>query len=263
MAVVITPTYLADLARVRVNATGLTGPTVTVSRSDDAGHTYATIRGGAGVAVAGGAISIDDYEFVPGVIARYRITDGVTNNEALFATTYPTSTWLKTPLRPFLNRAVTTTGASDVSREGRGGSFEVIGRSLPVLVSDVMAGRAWSLSLYTATKGERDGIMLALTFGEAIFFQPAYACAGVLPDQGWYRVASVTERRPPRHDSIKRYLELALLEVAAPDMAVGGYTATYGAIAAAYATYAALAAAFGTYLALSQYVASPSDVIVG
>src|SRR5690606_16416623 len=62
----VTLTYDATLARVRLSATAVTGPTVAVERSTDQIR-WTTVRGGAALAVTGGTVSLDDYEFVPGV----------------------------------------------------------------------------------------------------------------------------------------------------------------------------------------------------
>jgi hypothetical protein len=84
-----------------------------------------------------------------------------------------------------------------------------------------------------------------------------------VPRSIYAAVGDVAISRPPRHDSTVRYFALSLTEVAAPAAELVGYTATYGGLASAFATYAALAAALPTYLDVAQYVAAPSDEVVG
>jgi hypothetical protein len=59
--------------------------------------------------------------------------------------------WLKSVARPFLNRQVTVVDYSDVERPARNGVFDVVGRSLPVSVSDVRGSRRWTLEVLTGT----------------------------------------------------------------------------------------------------------------
>lgn len=65
--------YLDDLGRVRVSITGAPAAAdyALVERSTD-GVTWSTVRGAAQVTLSGGAGSVDDYEFAPGVVNQYR-----------------------------------------------------------------------------------------------------------------------------------------------------------------------------------------------
>jgi hypothetical protein len=69
----ITLTYLGDLARVRVDVTGIPAAVdhVLIERSTD-GVTWATVRGGSALTPTAGAVSVDDYEFPDGVPVTYR-----------------------------------------------------------------------------------------------------------------------------------------------------------------------------------------------
>jgi|ADGO01.1.fsa_nt_gi hypothetical protein len=63
----ITLTYLDDLSRVRVQASGLAPGYVRVERSINGGLLWETVRGASALEVVGGAIQIDDYEFAPDI----------------------------------------------------------------------------------------------------------------------------------------------------------------------------------------------------
>lgn len=71
----VSVTYVPDLNRVRVAYSSAPAGTnyALVERSLD-GITWATVRGGEQVTATSSAGSIDDYEFVPGVLNTYRVT---------------------------------------------------------------------------------------------------------------------------------------------------------------------------------------------
>lgn len=70
----VTLTYDGTLSRIRVDATALAAATyATVERSTDNVH-WSTVRGGtAAVVTAGVMTTVDDYEFVDGVVNTYRV----------------------------------------------------------------------------------------------------------------------------------------------------------------------------------------------
>ncbi|WP_188193448.1 hypothetical protein [Nonomuraea sp. SYSU D8015] len=72
----LTLSYLSDLSRVRIAASGLGGTTAVFERSTD-GVTWKTIRGGSNVALSSGAATLDDYEFPSGILTTYRAVSGV------------------------------------------------------------------------------------------------------------------------------------------------------------------------------------------
>jgi hypothetical protein len=72
----ITLTYMGDLSRVRVEATGLADGYVRVERSFNE-LIWETVRGGVALEVVGGAITVDDFEFDPDVENHYRLVPAV------------------------------------------------------------------------------------------------------------------------------------------------------------------------------------------
>jgi len=71
----LTLTYDATLSRVRIAAAGIPTAAVyaTVERSTNQVN-WTTVRGGAALTVAAGAVTVDDYEFAPGVANYYRVS---------------------------------------------------------------------------------------------------------------------------------------------------------------------------------------------
>jgi hypothetical protein len=187
---------------------------------------------------------------------------------AVFSTTYLSQSdditpvldtvWLKNISRPFLNRPVTVTDWSDVERPSRNGVFDIIGRTMPIAVTDLRSSRRYDLVLTTATVDEADELDLALASGEPVLIHVPADC----PMPGMYAVVGdvTISRREPR--SVRRYLNLPLIECAAPAPEIVGATNTWAAVIAGYATWADLIAANPTWQDVLDGVADPGDVVV-
>lgn len=265
-------TYDPVLNRVHLVAStwGATVTYVVVDRFDNTALTNATIvRGGSHVPmVTGQVLTLDDYEFTPGIVTTYRVRAYNASNVEVATYTYTAAitvtvvgTWFKSVTFPFLNRTITVTDFDELTRPARGGVFDVLGRRLPVAVTEVRGSRRFALTLRAANKAEAEAITLLFSFGDVLLFQPPAGCN--LPDQGYFFIGDTGETRPPRHDSTARYFTLEMTETAAPDPAVIGYAATWTGIGAAYATWAAVVAAFPTWADVASYVSAPSDEVVG
>lgn len=268
----LTATYEPTLSRVQLVGTTF-GATVTyaiVDRYDTATLTNPDlVRGGTHYEVtAGETLRLDDYEFTPGVLNTYRLraynaSDVEVPTYSYTQTVTPAlaEIWLKSIARPFLNRPVTVTEFSDVALPDRGATFQVLGRRGEVAITEVRGSRRYTLTLKTDTLAEAESLELALSFGDVMLIHVPDGC--IVPRSVYAAVGDVTISRPPRHDSTVRYFTLPLTEVDAPAPELVGAAATYTGLAAVFATYADLAAALPTYLDVAQWVASPSDEVVG
>lgn len=227
--------------------------TANVERSTDQIR-WTTVRGGKSVPVVAGAFKVDDYEFTPGVLNYYRV-----RAETQTITPALSTAWLKSIARPWLNRAVTVTGFSDVERPARAGVFDVVGRTMPVAVSDVRGSRRYTLEVKTETPTQRRDLDLLTASGDPIFVHVPDTC----DFPGMYAViGDVGMRRGGRVHSDRRYFELPLTEVAAPGPDVVGATITCQGVLNAYATCSAVLAAHATCASLLELIGSPTDVIV-
>lgn len=117
--------------------------TAVVERSTDSIR-WTTVRGGLDRdGTAGAAVRADDYEFADRAanFFRVRVYDPDSGRTLGAETDQITPTlagvWLKSLIRPFLNRVVSVRGYGEVTRRSRAGVFDVIGRSYPVAVTDV------------------------------------------------------------------------------------------------------------------------------
>ena len=166
--------------------------------------------------------------------------------------------WLKSVARPFLNRPVIVADYSDVTRPGRSGLFDVVGRSYPVSVLDVRGSRRWTLDVLTHTPGDADDLDLLLASGDVLLVQVP---AGSGVPAGYVVVGDTNQRRTARRTA-RRVHELPCTEVAAPGPDVVGATVTCQGVLNAYATCAAVLAAHPTCLDLMELIGDPTDVVV-
>jgi hypothetical protein len=167
--------------------------------------------------------------------------------------------WLKSISRPFLNQPVNLSHVGPVTRPGRNGIFDVIGRSLPVAVSDVRSSRRYDLTVWTETDQDAENLDLLLASGDTLFL---HAPAGSKLRSGVYSAVGDTQEQAISGDDPTRVFTLPLVEVAAPAADVVGATSTWQSILNDYATWADVIAAFPTWADVLEYVGVPEDVIV-
>jgi hypothetical protein len=261
-------TYDDTLSRVRISATGLgAAATATIERSLDQ-IIWTTVRGGQSATVTAGAVNLDDYEFAAGVLNYYRVTPNV--GAATTATIIPvlTAVWIKSIGRPFLNRLVECTDVGEITRPARGGVFDVVGRSMPVAVSDVRGSRRFTLQIATGTAAtcgdnltpdeDAENLELLLASGDPVFIQ---APPGDVVPTLYAAVGDVTWTRAIR-GSLKRIWQVPLTEVAAPGADIVGATATWQTVLSTYGTWQDVLNAQPTWADVLNMVAAPSEVIV-
>lgn len=253
--------YQGTLSRVRITADGMgAAVSATVERTIN-GVTYTTVRGGVSAVVASGSLSfpVDDYEFNDGVSNTYRVTSNLGLVQTAAITPALDRVWIKSITRPFMNRGfLRALPVSTVQRADRNGYFEVVGRTLEVVVSDVKGGRQYTLQVVTETKQEADDLDFLLASGDFLF---VHTPVGEINVVGMYCTAG----QPQTGIVIAsqwRVHEIPLRECAAPTADVVGSTATYLTVQSTYATYNAVLAAKATYNDLRDLVGSPSEIIV-
>lgn len=205
---------------------------------------------GSSITVTGGAAAISRV-----LIAAFRRADFITQ-ETTSITPVIDRVWIKHVRYPFLNTGLSTpVGELEITRTSRSGVFPIIGRSLPVAVTDKRLGKQFTLGARVEVDAERDRLDLVLATGEPIMLQ-------VPP----------SVRLPPNLYAVigdDKYLDesrtflLPLTQVAAPSSTVVGTTTTYADVLASYATYADVLAGSATYSALLERIGDPTDIITG
>lgn len=226
---------------------------VTVERSTN-GTQWTTVRGGGPLPVpTGGVAKLDDYEFAPDVANTYRARGQTTQ-----ITPTLTGVWIKSIARPWLNRQVTVVDYSEVERPARAGVFDIVGRSMPIAVSDVRGSRRYELEILTETADTFRDFDLAMASGDPIL---VHVPATSLVPAGYFTVGDVASRRVGR-TSIKRVFTLPLIEIAAPGPDVVGAAVTWQTVVNAYATWQDVLNAHPTWSSVLELIGSPSEVIV-
>ncbi|QRP48010.1 poly-gamma-glutamate hydrolase family protein [Amycolatopsis sp. FDAARGOS 1241] len=236
----------------------------TVERSTDA-ITWTTVRGG--LALPGNAglpVNVDDYEFAAGVVNHYRVRVYAPTGATLFTesdtiTPVLDSAWIKNPQRPSLNRKVTVAGISDITRPTRSSVVEVVGRTLPVVISDVQGSRRLTLTVMTRTLAEAADLDQVFASGLPVFLQ-APELDAVVPTM-YASVGEVTLRRGQSVRAPRRFFDLPLTECAPPASTVYGGTYTWDDVLADYATWNDVLANVATWDDLVNQV-SDNEVVV-
>lgn len=246
------------LSRVRIVGTGLAAGPALFRRSLNGGLTWTTVRGGEAVTVFSGNAHLDDYEFVPNVVNSYEIDDG-TDLWGFDFTPEQDAVWLKSITRPFLNRPVLVVEHSDITLPARNGIFPIIGRSNPVAVTDVRLARQWQMTVKADTLEDADALEVVLAGGDPLFVQVPKDSRDI---PGGYVVVGDAARRRFGHLSARRWFDLPCTTVAAPGPGVVGSTGTWETLIAEFGTWLDVLTAFGTWADVTEYVASPSTVVV-
>lgn len=172
-----------------------------------------------------------------------------------------TGPWLKSIARPYLNRSVTALRAfANVERSARGGVFNIVGRSVPVAVTDVRGSRRWTLQVCTQDAAEAHELDLMLVSGDPLFLQVPPNSNLPVPSMHVF-VGDTSVRKEAW--SNKRTWTLPLVEVAAPGADVVGGTIDWRCVIDTYATWQAVLNDNTSWAALLQQTCDESSVFVG
>lgn len=176
--------------------------------------------------------------------------------------------WLKFPLRPFLNRAVSFCDWDPEVLPARGQVYEVLGRRLPVAVTEIRGSRRFAMTLTTADANEADDVALSLSFGDIALIQsPGDDTFCTLAKRNYpasmYAFIGDVTLQHPLGEKPPWVVGFPCTEVAPPDPAISGSGVTWQGIINAFATWADVQAQFATWLLVLQYISSPDDEIVG
>lgn len=167
--------------------------------------------------------------------------------------------WLKNVQSPFLNRTVNVVGYSEVERPARSGVFDIVGSSNPVGVTEVRSSQRFTLTLKTETLSAAEELDVILLRGTVVFLHRPADC----PFPGGYFVVGSLRTRPGQSvRSTRKYHDLPLIGVSAPDSALVGATVTWQNIVSSFATWSDLIAAEATWADVLERIGTPADVVV-
>lgn len=141
--------------------------------------------------------------------------------------------WLINPGRPGQNVRVECTDISEITNAGRTGVFEILGRSVPVVVSDVMASDEITISIDAASKQEVNDLAGRLALGDPMYFLVADPAADV--DSFYFTVTDMKRRRDAANSSWT--LDITVRETGQPAPTVYGLTYIWNDVISDYATW--------------------------
>lgn len=170
------------------------------------------------------------------------------------------SVWIKSVTRPFLNRAVTTVQKppNTYSRATRSKTFDIIGRSFPIAVTDVRSGKSWPMYVRTENQVDTQTMEYVIASGDVLYIQIPY---GWPLGGGYVAVGDVDESWHPLRPTRVTFT-LPLTEVAPPGPYVVAASSTWATVLAGYATWADVIATFPTWADLLAAKGAWSEVIV-
>lgn len=170
------------------------------------------------------------------------------------------ATWrLKNPSRPALNTKIEVVALKGVSRTTRTGTFDVLGRNLPVAVTDVAGSRKFTLQLDVTGYALRDDMDNRLAVGEPMFLQ-APSALGPVPNLYFVCTGDISWDEDAELSQSFTFT-LSCIEVAKPGATVYGDTYIWNDVVTSYATWTAVLAAVSTWSNLIDKI-STSTVIV-
>lgn|SRR5215217_1325228 len=170
-----------------------------------------------------------------------------------------TGVWIKNPSRPSLNIQVDVNDVSAITRSARTEVFDIIGRTNPVVVSDVQSSRSLTLVFTTKTLAEYRDMDARLATGQPIFVQ-----APGLDEQVPTMYAVIRDITVSKNSMFTewRQFTLPLVEVAAPGVTIAGDTILWLDVVATYATWADVVTAKSSWSNLQDSIADSGEVIV-
>jgi hypothetical protein len=191
-----------------------------------------TITGGAAAISRGGLFALPPID--------YTGTDTASVTPALAWDEY----WIKNPSRPGNNIRVTITEVGDITRPARTARFDVLGRTVPVAVSDLAGGRQFDLSIDVYGNAAADDMDNRLASGDPMYLQAPTANADC---PTLYFVCGDVARSRDAKGCASQTFHIPVFEVAAPGSTIAGATYLWSDVVATYADWNAEIAANATW----------------
>jgi hypothetical protein len=146
--------------------------------------------------------------------------------------------WLMNPSRPGQNVRVEITDFSELTQAGRTGVFDVVGRSYPAIVSDVMESNEFEFTIDAANKTEAKEIAGRIALGDPMYLLVADPNADI--DTFYFTALSM--KRSVDTPGGSWSITVHVREVAQPAPAVYGSTYIWQDVITNYASWTAVLA---------------------
>jgi hypothetical protein len=185
-------------------------------------------------------------------------TDTTTITPTLVGLDGQPAAWLKFPSRPSLNTRILVTGLSEFTRKARTGLFPVVGRTMPVAVTDLQTSRSFTIELLVKGDSEANDMDNRLSTGQPLFLQSP---GGTYPMPTVYAVTGdVVQTRVSIGDDAITFT-IPLTEVAAPGASVYGATNVWNDVVTNYATWSSLLSSVSSWDNLVNQVSNTTVIV--
>lgn len=232
--------------RVQLDVTGMSGATVTITRTDPAGNTM-DVRTAEAEALTGGAFTVFDYEARHNVVNTYTATSDTADTASADATLSAVRPWLIHPGVPSLSRAVTVVQRGERTYDTNTGAHSILGRQDPIIVSDgVRKAATFPLVLSTQALADETDLIALLADASPLLLQIGYP--GVeRAEYCWVSIGPVSQT------DVVDWFGNTAVQWALPCTVTGAPAGlqqaerTYADVLADFASYADMTAAYATY----------------
>lgn len=166
--------------------------------------------------------------------------------------------WLKNPSRPGLNIKVQVTEIGDITRPARTGTFPVLGRTVPVAVTDVQGSRQFSLEIFTDGESNATDMDNRLSTGEPMLLQGG-GPTDLVPTV-YFVAGDIVNNRPAKGHTAHTFT-IPVTEVARPGNTVYGLTYVWQDVINNYADWNAVLAATPDWSSLINKVSNTVVIV--
>ena len=243
--------------------------TVSIWRYDESGSRY-PVRGYGGDWVdtpfsGSGAIVVEDYEVPIGSRVFYRVVwdnlDDPYHSVSLTTRTVnapriadPSMVWIKSPGLPGLNRQVMMAENLSWKRAARSAAYPVVGRSRPVVISEVRSSREGQIKVRVGEVADHNALDALLSSGLPILLQVTPGYAGIT-DNLYLAVGDVEWEPESWNAAVPGWLwTMDVTEIERP---AGGIQGSAGR------TWQDIADSHATWREVSEQYGSWADVLTG
>lgn len=166
--------------------------------------------------------------------------------------------WIKNPNRPGQNTRVEIMELVPTARQGRNGVFPILGRSFPVVVSDTMTSRSFSLVMDAGSRSAARDLEARFAIGNPMYLQ---APSGSDDVPTLYFVVDKCTVEQDAKQAASWTVSVDCTECAMPNPTVYGDTYIWNDVVTGYATWADVIAGNATWSALIDKI-STSVIVV-
>jgi len=146
--------------------------------------------------------------------------------------------WLMNPGRPGQNIRVEITGFTEITQGGKTGVFEIVGRSAPVIVSDIMESPAYEFTIDAPDKQAAKELAARIALGDPMYLLVADPNADI--DTFYFTALSLKRTLDAPMSSWS--VTVSAREVSQPAPAVYGSTYIWNDVTSNYASWTAVLA---------------------